>query len=310
MANTDLDLKLSRLHELSERVAANLVDLEIDSSRRLLEATALAGESGARWSAASAILSDLWRWHGLLDDLLGRADKLRTRRRWSELRGLLEQESIELTRAEIPLGERDLLGRAEVAVRCTPEQLLDRMSRAFDEVKTVVARFAQGWDALTPRLDAARVQLAEATALAEQVGDGGLTDLAAAGCSLAGLEASLRSDPLSVAPADVESLIGRLSATTVELEARLREAQTLLAVVRANHAPLEARNQFRGLLDAYRAKAQRCGVVEDPELERVYEQAHDALYSSPTDLALVAQLVRRYQELLDRARQPVREATL
>jgi hypothetical protein len=54
---SDLDLKLRRLNEASERVSANLVELEIDSSRQLLEASALEGESAARWAEASAALT-------------------------------------------------------------------------------------------------------------------------------------------------------------------------------------------------------------------------------------------------------------
>ena len=48
-------------------------------------------------------------------------------------------------------------------------------------------------------------------------------------------------------------------------------------------------------------------AIEDPELARIYAQAHDALYTAPTDLARVAQLVRRYQEILGAA-PPAREA--
>ncbi len=71
---------------------------------------------------------------------------------------------------------------------------------------------------------------------------------------------------------------------------------------RANRAPIEARNQLRALLEAYQVKAGRLGAVEDPELARIFAQAHQALYTAPTDLALVAQLVRRYQEILSAAR--------
>ena len=50
----DLDRELERLREASERVAANLVELEIDSSRQLLETSTLSGESAAQWASASA----------------------------------------------------------------------------------------------------------------------------------------------------------------------------------------------------------------------------------------------------------------
>ena len=79
---------------------------------------------------------------------------------------MLDGESIELSRSDVPLAERDLLGSSEITVRCTAEQLLERMSDAFDEVKTVVARFGDAWDALTPRVNAAQTALDEVQSLA------------------------------------------------------------------------------------------------------------------------------------------------
>jgi len=73
----DADRELEHLRGASERVAANLVELEIDSSRQLLEARTLTGESAARWSAASAALTNLWEWRGLLERFLEKADELR-----------------------------------------------------------------------------------------------------------------------------------------------------------------------------------------------------------------------------------------
>jgi hypothetical protein len=256
------------------------------------------------------------------------------------------------------------------------------MSRAFDEVKSVVAQFGQAWDTLTPRLTAARAALDRARVLADSVGEPGRGDLDEAAHRLERLSALLSDDPLSVAPVDVERLLDSLEAIRCDLEAsialrgdldaRLGDSRTLLAqlqaavtegraahaellvkiavpsapaapelpddldrdldeigalaraggwreartrldrwtahsrallddaqrILRANRAPIEARNQLRALLEAYQVKAGRLGAIEDPELEQVFAQAHRALYTAPTDLALVARLVRRYQEIL------------
>jgi hypothetical protein len=379
----DTDRELERLREASERAAANLVELEIDSSRQLLEARPLTGESAERWSAASAALTDLWEWRGLLERFLERAAELRrSPRRANELEALVTGRSIELTRSQVPLAERDLLGSSEVTVRCTAGELLDRMSRAFDGVKTVVADFGRAWDTFTPRLTAARGVLDETQALAAALGESGRTDLHDASDRLTRLSAALTGDPLSVAPADVDHVTDSLEAIRHDLEAtgalrrdldtRLADARALLTqlhatadegraaheelvvkiavpsgptalelpagldgeldaiaalarsgawrdarrrldqwtaqtrglladaegILHASRAPIEARNQLRALLEAYQVKASRLGAVEDPELERIFDQAHHALYTAPTDLALVAQLVRRYQEIL------------
>ena len=382
MSRDDPTHDLIRLREACDRVAANLVELEIDSSRQLLEVSSLTGRSADRWAHASAALTDLWRWHGQLTQLLERAGKLRSPWRANELASLLDGESIELTRSEVPLAERDLLGSAEITVRCTPEQLLARMSRAFDEVKTVVAGFGDAWGALTPRVTAAREALEQAEGLAAGLGETRRRDLDEAARGLAILAAAASSDPLATAPGELDRLIDSLreirrdldatAALRREFDARLAAARDLLAsletaaaegrvahaeairkvtlaaapepsaptdglaaeldeiaslaragawrdargkldawtsrtetlleqtrqAARANRAPVEARNQFRALLEAYQVKAQRLGVVEDPELEQTFARAHEALYTAPTDLALIAQLIRHYQELI------------
>ncbi|MFZ0381137.1 MAG: hypothetical protein WAL38_25155, partial [Solirubrobacteraceae bacterium] len=240
MSRNDLDRELTRLQEASQRIAANLVELEIDSGRQLLEASPLTGASAARWAAASAALTDLWAWRALLDVLLERAEKLRHRtRRSDELRALLDGPSIELTRAPVPLAERDLLGSAEVTTHCTPGELIARMSSAFDQAKNVVAEFAEAWNTLTPRITNAHTALEQSRALAAQLGESERRDLVEAGHRLQSLSTALASDPLSVRPDQVDDLIDSLEAIRREfeestklrgaLDARLADARARLA---------------------------------------------------------------------------------
>jgi hypothetical protein len=95
----------------------------------------------------------------------------------------------------------------------------------------------------------------------------------------------------------------RLDAWSERVVTTLEHGESAL---RANRAPVEARNQLRALLEAYQVKAGRVGAIEDPELERIFAQAHDALHTAPTDLAAAAQLVRRYQERLNTAQEVLR----
>jgi hypothetical protein len=385
MSRDDPTAELTRLRQASDRVAANLLELEIDSSRQLLDVSTLTGRSADRWSEASNALTDLWRWQGQLKELLERAEKLRGPWRGSDLRSLLDGASIELMRTEVPLAERDLFGSSEITVRCTADELLERMSRAFDEAKTVVGHFGEAWSALTPRVTATQTALDEARALAAGLGESHRRDLDEAARAVARLATSASADPLSTPPEDLDRLIGSLGEIRHDLEAtatlrrefdaRVADARALLSTLqttagegraahdealakisvpaapqppaprddlgaeldeiaalarsgawrdarhrldgwtsrtaalldearealRANAAPIEARNQFRALLEAYQVKAQRLGVIEDPELEQTFARAHEALYTAPTDLALVAQLVRRYQELIGSA---------
>jgi hypothetical protein len=385
MSRDDPTDELTRLQEASDRVAANLLELEIDSSRQLLDVSTLTGRSADSWALASGALTDLWRWQGELRELLERAEKLRGPWRGNELRSLLDGKSIELTRTDVPLAERDLFGSSEITVRCTAGELLERMSGAFDEAKTVVGQFGQASSALTPRVTTAEAALDEAQALAAGLGESHRRDLDEAARAVAHVATSASADPLSTAPEDVDRLIGSLgeirrdleatAALRREFDARVADARALLSTLhtttgegraahdearvkisvpaapeppapcddlgaeldeiaalarsgawrdarhrldgwtsrteallddarqalRANAAPIEARNQFRSLLEAYQVKAQRLGVVENHELDQTFARAHEALYTAPTDLALVAQLVRRYQELISSA---------
>jgi hypothetical protein len=93
---------------------------------------------------------------------------------------------------------------------------------------------------------------------------------------------------------------------TIEAEAasavqRCRDAE------RAAAALLSRRNELRGLLDAYQAKAARLGAAEDTELTARYLQARDLLWTAPCDLAAAAAAVARYQQAiltLNERRQP------
>ena len=63
----------------------------------------------------------------------------------------------------------------------------------------------------------------------------------------------------------------------------------------AARAVLDRRSELRGLLDAYRVKAGRLGLVEDPSIMRAHQLAHDLLWSAPCDLAASDSAVRNYQ---------------
>ncbi|HEY5019014.1 MAG TPA: hypothetical protein VII59_19780, partial [Streptosporangiaceae bacterium] len=84
---------------------------------------------------------------------------------------------------------------------------------------------------------------------------------------------------------------------TIEAEAaaavqRYRDAERLAAAL------LGRRDELRGLLGAYQAKAARLGAAEDTELTERYQQARDLLWTAPCDLAAAAAAVTRYQQAI------------
>jgi hypothetical protein len=59
---------------------------------------------------------------------------------------------------------------------------------------------------------------------------------------------------------------------------------------------LSQRDELRGLLDAYRAKAGRLGAAEDPGLAGLYDQARALLWTAPCDLSVASAAVTSYQQ--------------
>lgn len=389
MAGATPDSRLHQLHQAAERISNNLVELEIDPTRQLLEAAQLEGRSAERWLHTNATLTELWRRRGLLEALLERADGVREP---AELQSLVSGQVIELSDGVVPLAERHLLSTARVRERCSAEELVAWMAAAFDEVRDVIGEFSGAWDRLAPKLDTARRLLAEAEDLSGQLGGPGADDMEPTREAVQRLGARLASDPLSVTAEEVEEVerearvlreriqeaaalrqgwearlagsrqrLERLQVLLTEAQAAHEELmikvllpspppapslppgldteleriagmsanqdwgeardaleawteltdsllQRLGQALDANRAPIRARNQFRALLDAYKVKAQRLGLLEDRELQDLFSQAHEVLYTAPSDLALSARLVRSYQTALSRAEAP-REVT-
>ena len=61
---------------------------------------------------------------------------------------------------------------------------------------------------------------------------------------------------------------------------------------------LGRRDELRGLLGAYKAKAARLGAAEDADLTARYDQAYELLWTAPCDLAVAATVVTGYQQAI------------
>jgi hypothetical protein len=133
----------------------------------------------------------------------------------------------------------------------------------------------------------AETAAARATALTKIVATGVPPATAAAaplGRRLAEIEAA------GTARLDASELVARLER---DIGAALTAARDRLAAVTA---PLEARGELRGRLDAYRARARAAGLAEDPALADRYQAARDLLWTAPCDVAASERSVRDYQD--------------
>jgi hypothetical protein len=111
----------------------------------------------------------------------------------------------------------------------------------------------------------------------------GLADLSA---RLAGLGPLLAGGRWTRLASELDLLDRELATAT----ARSKEAE------RAVVAALARRDELRGLLGAYKAKAARLGGAEDPGLAERYDQARTLLWTAPCDLAAAEAAVTGYQQ--------------
>ncbi len=154
--------------------------------------------------------------------------------------------------------------------------------RRIAEVTAAVAAAAAAWqDAM-----AAREQAAAKIAA---------TDLPPPPPQAAGLDARL-------AALGTLKAAGRWDRLAAELDAigsaAAAAAQRCRDAGQAATALLSRRNELRGMLDAYQAKAASLGAAEDMELTARYQQARNLLWTAPCDLAAASAAVTDYQRAI------------
>jgi hypothetical protein len=102
-----------------------------------------------------------------------------------------------------------------------------------------------------------------------------------------------------LAAADELRAAGRWTRLGSELDLLERQLATAITDCRAAERTLAAlvgkRDELRGLLDAYKAKAARLGAIEDEELTALYGRSRELLWTAPCDLDAAQDAVTRYQ---------------
>jgi hypothetical protein len=105
---------------------------------------------------------------------------------------------------------------------------------------------------------------------------------------------------VQLAGLDVLAAEGRWIRLDAELDGLSRQATAIAAGCRDAEqqavALVERRDELRGLLDAYRARAAKLGGAEDPDLDERYDRAHGLLWTAPCDLPAAADAVTGYQQ--------------
>jgi hypothetical protein len=233
---------------------------------------------------------------------------------WNDVAGKLDAAAADLSGVEM-LGDQDLA--SEVAeVQADLDRLRGLLNadplgshanpaaadRLLDRAAAVAARSAD----LARLRDGARQRIAAVTAAADAARTA--REDAAAACLRAAAKITAvppvpadRSD-LSARTAALDALLatGRWTRLSSELDLLERELASATSNFRDTERTvatlLSRRDELRGLLDAYKAKAARLGAAEDPGLATGYDQARQLLWTAPCDLNAAADAVNRFQQ--------------
>ena len=174
---------------------------------------------------------------------------------------------------------RSLIDRAD-AERTSAAELREMLTRRLAEAK----------DLLTELATAERAAAAAAAAL-----DGRFAEDDISTVPVADLRPDLTAIEMLANAGHWSLIIPRLSGWT-------RQARGQLAALREatarNTGRLADRNEMRGRLDAFKAKALGRGLSENTELTALAEAAHAALHQAPCDLDAARRAVDAYQNAL------------
>jgi hypothetical protein len=208
-----------------------------------------------------------------------------TRAKLARLRDTLGSDPLALWRGgAVDTSDADRLAERVTAAATRVGELVrlrEDARRRVAEVTAAAARAraaredaAAAWQRAAARISAAAMPPPPGDPLA------GLSD------RLGGLDALLTAGRWPRLESELDLLERELAAATAKF----------LDSERAVVALMDRRDELRGLLEAYQAKAARLGAVEDAGLAERYDRARSLLWTAPCDLAAAADAVAGYQQ--------------
>jgi hypothetical protein len=315
---------------LGPRELAGITNLLTGPSIQLAAGPApLAGrdlaDSGREDLTVVAAVTRMRRAFGQITDVVSAAEQV-----WNEMTGRLDAVAAELSRVTplaASLADEALTGNLAAAesklarLRATlssdplslwqggPDPTAGTVdTSAADRLQDRVTAAVTRVDELVRLRDDARQRIAEVTkaaaaARAAYEDAGAAWQRAAAKIAAEALPAEpsgLADLTLRLADLDTMLAAGRWTRLASELDEIERELGAATAGFRDTERTvvdaMSRRDELRGLLGAYQAKAARLGAAEDPGLAERYDRAHGLLWTAPCDLAAAADAVTGYQQ--------------
>jgi len=239
-----------------------------------------AGEQLARMTPVAATLGD----EALAGNLAAAEGKL------ARLRDVLNADPLSLWQgssdpglARVDTSGADRLRERVAAAAARVNELVRLRDDARDRIAEVAAAAASARAARDDAMAAWRRAAEKFAAGALPPEPPGIADLSA---RLAGLDALLTAGRWPRLSSELDEVEHGLAAAT----AQFRDTE------RAALALLNRREELRGLLDAYQAKAARLGAAEDSGLTERYNRARGLLWTAPCDLLAAQDAVTGYQQ--------------
>jgi hypothetical protein len=302
-----VDHRITEVDTLLEHIAQNLVSLEDDMTCRMLQRDGrLRGRTAVAWAEARDLLIRLWQRQVALADVLAAVHEMRqghrtlTRPQIGRLSELLQGTSVNVP-AE-PQPPSGLTANPDMFTHCTIDEVVAQMSSDYDVVARTVRDVAVVWVEIVPRLSDLESATSDLEARYDGAGARRSNELSHARRSIADTETLAHEDPLAVDPDAVTRISGMLERATAILE----DAGSERPSDRQHESPedrrppeIEARDELRGLLSAYVAKARASGYAEDVALDRIRREATDVLYTAPCDLERAKTLIRAFESDLN-----------
>ena len=268
-------------------------DLAQQLEQRCTAVAAQLSEVDAAWSAVAGRLAPLTEAVDKASALAAELGQPETVEPLRQTLANLQSAALDDPLASAPGGK--LGGRVDDGLRELSTRL-DAVRQRLAELKSLRDGYQQrvaGLRALVDELLTAERELAGVYAtVTEKILEPGLAALPA---SSAGLRTT--ADQLERLGASGEWVtLADTMAATEQSARQARERVTYLRQVATGL--LDRREELRGRLDAYRAKASSKGLVEHPELTDRYDEAHRVLYTAPCDLRAGTRAVLAYQQTL------------
>ena len=265
--------------------------------RCFAEITAVASTAEQVWNEMTgrldAVAAELARVSPLASSLGDEAltgDLAAAGSRLASLRGTLNADPLSLwqggsnpTAGQVDTSSADRLRDQVAAVATRVDELVrlrDDARQRIADIKTAAAAARTACEDAAAAWQRAADKIAAAALPAEPPG---FADLSA---RLADLDALMAAGRWTRLASELDLIERELAEATT----KFRDAERTLVGV------ISRRDELRGLLGAYQAKAARLGAVEDPVLTERYDRARGLLWTAPCDLAAAADAVTGYQQ--------------